>query len=217
MPKTFDPRPTPAQAINAQSFDAIVARIVGLYADASAEDVAAGREWYSTMQTMLAQAAHGRASVSTAAGILAATSPMVTVGRNLSITDTILTFDPARDARPAAADLRLGLHRNIDKGVSIRYGSDPADVLAPARTAAGEPTGAMKVWNFWRNIMGDTDGVTVDVWATRLALGCAVKSQPQAAAYRTIAAAYRAAAAQVGETPRDLQAIVWVAGRGSAW
>ena len=214
---TQDNRPTPAQAIASQTFADIVARIVSIYTNASHEDVAAGRTWYPTMQAMLAQAAHGRASMGTAAGILAATSPMVTVSRNVAITDTILSHDPARDARPDAAELRLGLHRNIAKGVSIRYGSDPADVLAPERTAAGLPTGAQKVWNFWNNIMGDTEGVTVDVWATRLALGCEVKSQPQAAAYRTIAAAYRAAAAQVDETPRDLQAIVWVAGRGSAW
>jgi S-adenosylmethionine:diacylglycerol 3-amino-3-carboxypropyl transferase len=63
---------------------------------------------------------------------------------------------------------------------------------------------------FWRNITGDLDAVTVDVWAARAATGDRSRDRVTAKQYQTIAAAYRAAADIVGANPRDVQAAVWV-------
>jgi hypothetical protein len=77
--------------------------------------------------------------------------------------------------------------------------------------AADWKTTALKVRSFVANILGDTDAVTVDVWAIRVATDGAEHAVRNDAQYREIADAYRTVAAEVGETPRDLQAITWVA------
>jgi hypothetical protein len=75
-----------------------------------------------------------------------------------------------------------------------------------------------KVRAFYANIMGDTDAVTVDVWAARVATGLTGKAAERAIGtakrYADVADAYRHAARILGVTPREVQAATWVAARG---
>jgi hypothetical protein len=70
---------------------------------------------------------------------------------------------------------------------------------------------------FARNIAGDLDAVTIDMWAFAAACGdLADKYLARAGSYETVANAYRIAAKRFGIKPAQMQAIVWVAIRGRA-
>jgi hypothetical protein len=58
--------------------------------------------------------------------------------------------------------------------------------------------------------------VTVDVWAARAAYGEWMPAWPEGHTYTRLARAYTAAADALGETPRDVQAAVWIHVRGAA-
>jgi hypothetical protein len=63
-----------------------------------------------------------------------------------------------------------------------------------------------KVIAFFLNIIGDENHVTVDIWATRAAVGRSIPGKDRA----LIAEAYRRAAKKRNVSPRDFQATVWV-------
>jgi hypothetical protein len=71
---------------------------------------------------------------------------------------------------------------------------------------------------FARNIAGDWNEVTIDMWAFRAACGdlAIEKYLARKGAYETVAEAYRIAAKKFGIAPAQMQAIVWVAIRGRA-
>ena len=72
-------------------------------------------------------------------------------------------------------------------------------------------TAALKVRSFVANIMGDTEAVTVDVWAARVCLAGQYDGRTIAIGrYRAMADAFRIVAPEAGLTPRDLQAVTWV-------
>jgi hypothetical protein len=75
-----------------------------------------------------------------------------------------------------------------------------------------------KVRAFYSNIMGDTDAVTVDTWAVRVATGRTGKHAEWTIGtkrrYAAVADAYRRAAVILGVDPRTVQAATWVAARG---
>jgi hypothetical protein len=73
--------------------------------------------------------------------------------------------------------------------------------------------GALKVRAFAMACSGDLSAVVVDRWAMYCATG--EKRVPSGDEYRMIAQCYTEVAAMVGETPADLQAILWVALRDS--
>jgi hypothetical protein len=126
--------------------------------------------------------------------VAAATSPACTVRTNLAWT---------REAVRTNGAARVGRYPNA-MAPRIRAALD-GDLLA---------VGGLKVTNFARAILGDTDAVVLDRWALRAAghgrITCTEKQ------YARIADEYRTAARSVGETPRDFQAIVWVVSRDSA-
>ena len=95
----------------------------------------------------------------------------------------------------------LGLRNPLEKAWRIRHGERPDRVL-----------GGEKVRRFWRNLAGDTDAVTIDVWMCRVVGIDQEKLTP--AIYAEVERAFQEAARIVGETPRDLQAILWFAIRG---
>lgn len=75
----------------------------------------------------------------------------------------------------------------------------------------------VKVWSFFRAIMGDPDAVTLDVWAVR-ALGVPISSGwlDSEGTYDMMAEAYREAARRLGIGAAECQAITWVVVRGAA-
>lgn len=168
-------------------------RLIRLYestADALRES---GRAWYPTAERVAAELGGDAVEQPKVAAIIAALSPQTRWRSNVEAANAVLWGD--------LAEARRHCYRaNIDKADRIARGADPADVL-----------GGPKVRAFWANLSGDTDAVTVDVWATRAAT--AGRRSDPGNAYARIANAYKAAAWAVGESPRDFQAIIWLAAR----
>lgn len=180
----------------------MVSRLTRVWADVSADDRRAGLAWYDRASAAADDIADRYGlDRSQAAGIIAAMSPRSRWSTNLRAAETIARA--AADGAPSAP--RVGLGDAVDKAWRIAHGE-------PAGLTLGGP----KVRAFWRNITGDRDAVTVDVWAARAATGRYDAPVPAGRRYARIAAAYRAAAHAVGVAPRDFQAAVWVHVRGAA-
>lgn len=183
----------------------MIRRLVRAYESATPEQVADGREWYSRAYVeALALSVGTDLTPRQCAGVIAALSPRVTWAQNLIRAARMVDIweHCRRDLEPPR--YRLGLGLSIDRAWRIVSGEGrPLDVLGGKKTRA-----------FYRNITGDRDAVTVDVWAARIAYGREVGLTDNR--YDTCARAYAAAAAKVGECPRDFQAITWIAARGSA-
>jgi hypothetical protein len=76
--------------------------------------------------------------------------------------------------------------------------------------------GYYKVNNFFKNIIGCVDCVTVDVWAARVALPDYTGASIKGNTYLEVEKAYQDAARAIcGINARDLQAVCWINVRGS--
>ncbi len=191
--------------------------VLAVWDGADAETRGYGAAWYG--------AAHARAAdlgarygftTAQAAGVIAALSPRVKWAPNVAAAEVVLSWaEDARDGLPVADVAALTrqcidtahhgiFSANVHKATHVVALADPLDGLNGPKERA-----------FYRNIMGDADGVTVDVWATRAATYGKLDGPRSRKQYADIAAAYVRAARCVGTTPRDLQAAVWVAYRGS--
>ena len=73
--------------------------------------------------------------------------------------------------------------------------------------------GGPKTRAFARNISGDREAVTVDVWACRVA-GIDETKLSRVGVYEAVAQAYRDAASVKGVDPATMQATTWVTARG---
>lgn len=190
----------------------MVARILAAYDMADRATLAEGRAWYPVMADTVRALAEGYGiPFERAVGVLAVTSPQCSVSENIRITDNILeAFSAGKEGPPSVHFVDA-----IWSAWSILEGD--FSPLEWHTTKAGVRTKAQKTRSFYRNILGETDYVTIDRWAARIAFGAEVINQPSSGCYRRVEAAYRDAAAQRNETPRDLQAIVWIVTRGKAW
>lgn len=189
------------------SYDDMVARLTDLIDAAPSSVWSAGLAWYpsfAAIADILAER-HG-VSFEAAAAALAILSPRCAVATSVFTADAVLgaytTGGP-----DAALQVQGVLPANVQRTV---------DWLEGDRHATDQDTGttltrSRKVRSFFANILGDDEPVTVDVWATR-AVGATVE-QPEGGAYVTIAEAYREVADHFGITPREAQAIAWVATR----
>ena len=122
---------------------------------------------------------------------------------------------------------RLRWNQNVEAITQlVLYGTLPAYVMqGPAKRArkalvAAEPMntfgkGAQKTLAFARNINGDVNAVTVDVWIMQV-VGITEQQLKMVGVYDAVAHAYRLAAKRRGFTPAQLQAITWIVVRGSA-
>lgn len=73
--------------------------------------------------------------------------------------------------------------------------------------------GGPKTLRFYRNILGDREAVTVDVWAARVA-GVDDALLTRKGAYAAVEYAYRLAARRRGVCPATMQATTWILARG---
>ena len=190
-------------------------RLLTHWAEATADDLAAGLAWYGRAE-QAAQSLADDTSLSprSAAGIIAALSPRNRWSVNVAQAAQVII------ARENGEDCpRVSTTHNRSLAWKIAHGADPADVL-----------GGPKVRAFFANITGDHDAVTVDTWAYRAATGdfrphptkngpymFAEIPAPQGAEYDLVARAFRECAKIVGVTSREFQAAVWVHVRGAAW
>lgn len=166
---------------------------------ATPEQIAQGLRWYADAHTTAAQlAAQYNLSIESVAGIIAALSPRITWEENVKGASHLLRTGSDRTV--------AGLRANRQKAKRILRGESPSSVL-----------GGKKVTSFYRNILGDTNTVTVDTWAARAAgLTDERVKLDRKRRYEKIADAYRTLAEVEGLEPRQAQAIVWLAIRAAS-
>jgi len=195
---------------------AMVRRITRAYRAAPPAARAAGLGWYDEARRV--------ASVidpfnpSRAAGVIAALSPRCQWSTNVVFAERVIA---AANAGRACPDVSTTANRRT--AWAIATGTAALDALGTV-ALSGRVVSGHKVRSFFANIMGDDQAVTVDVWAWAVATNQwrTHRGQriPQDATmtgreYEVIADAYRRAAAILGVTPRECQAAVWVAARGT--
>lgn len=186
--------------MNVQEHAAAVERILAAYDDASDETRRLGAAWYPTAGALAREMVRDERDVDVACGVVAALSPRCQWATNLAWAARVLAAKRNRKACPA-------IHTTAMRGQAWRIagGDHPLDVL-----------NGPKVRAFYRNLTGDTSAVTVDVWATRLALGREFVGAGPGKLYEDIASAYRCAAIERAQSPSVLQATTWIQIRGAA-
>lgn len=178
--------------------DTMVRNITRAFRKATPAHMAAGLGWYAEAYRVAAQIWPERPDL--AAGVIAALSPRCQWSTNQVWAAAVVHAARTGQACPAVHTTAMRAH-----AWRIANGEAPLDVL-----------NGPKVRAFWANIMGDTNAVTVDVWAVFVATGSKDAAQISTPArYAAVAAAYRRAAAILGVTPREVQAATWVAARGT--
>ena len=178
--------------------EAVVKRIVRTLNKADAVTVREGMEWYDE-------------------------------ARQLTVKLSLMSEYTTAQVAAAMAHLspRLRWNQNVEAITDlVLYGTLPAYVMqGPAKRAckalvAAEPMNtfgkrAKKTLAFARNINGDVNAVTVDVWIMQV-VGISEDQLKLTGVYDAVAHAYRLAAKRRGFTPAQLQAITWIVVRGSA-
>lgn len=174
--------------------------ILQTYLSATEEQRAQGENWYETARNAAKEFARDYGvSYRHAAGVIAALSPRTKWGTNKE--------DAKRVLRAASQGSEIvpkcsAYGTNVRKAWRIANGEAPAQVLSGPKVNA-----------FYRNICGDYNGVTVDVWAARVAEPYNHKFPGKQKHYDEIADAYRNVADAVNTFPAFLQATCWIAVR----
>ena len=178
----------------------MVMRILAHFDSATAMDLAEGLSWYHDAEALARELAdqHGY-TVEQTAGVIAALSPRTRWPTNAASARTMVIAAAAGFSKPPRLP---GYCANRDKAWRILTSGKPV----------GDILGGPKVLSFWRNILGDTNAVTVDIWAARAAEAHHFDARKAITGkrYERIADAYRLAAQARNVTPRDMQAAVWI-------
>jgi hypothetical protein len=167
-----------------------------LATDTNRED---GAQWYLLNQQALEELANGTGvSLETAAAVTAHLSPRVHWARNLVAAFNMLQGLPVTGVMSRSVN---GAQSALD---AYHNGQDPMWTLKGPKTK-----------NFALNLAGDTEAVTVDVWAFRVAFNGQLEDKvlTRAGVYQAVAQAYRTAAQRVGVTPSTMQATTWIVAR----
>lgn len=181
------------------TLETVVRRILRTWDRASRSDVEAGARWYDEAGTLAANmaAAHRGDGVDLerAASVIAALSPRTSWNRNVIGAAAFLVSGPA-------AARRVGcIARNVEKArLAKRLGFEAFGPTAP------------KTARFARNIAGDRESVTVDVWAMRV-VDLDENLLTRKGAYDAVEHAYRLAARRRGVDPSTMQATTWILAR----
>jgi hypothetical protein len=176
--------------------DTLAQNIRDAWNAASDDQKARGAVWYTVANQLAEQVGNG--DVRKGAGIISALSPRMRWERNVQL---------AMDAL-AGKEIR-GLGASIRKVEAILNGADPEYVL---------PMSA-KTGHFYRNMVdpSDTDAVTVDCWAYRVATRDWSAAGPKSAKdYSEVATAYRVVASELNKITNHVQAGTWNWARESA-
>ena len=177
--------------------EATVKRLCRIYDKADDATIEAGTTWYeATRMTCRHLADDYGYPLNVVAAAMAVLSPNITYAQNVDAIQKMVRAAADGLSEPVVS----GFGRNRRKAWDILLTRDTTLVTGP------------KVSNFYANIIGDENLVTVDIWATRAALGRDVPGRDFAAIQR----AYQTAARRRGVAPRDFQAVVWCVVRGGA-
>lgn len=181
--------------------DAMVANLTAIMERATNDQFDEGVAWYGVAQSAVVDmAARYNVTGMVSAGVIAALSPRTMWSVNVAAAEHMLATDG--EHYPGA------MASNETRALRVMRGADPLKAWSP-RTAP-------KIRSFYRNLIGDMDAVTVDVWASAAALCPAVAPEDVArvlarvGAYEAVSGAYRTLAGAYGVTPAIAQAVVWV-------
>lgn len=185
---------TVSRAVFGVTFDTIVARILRTFDRATSSDVESGARWYDEAGQLACELSGGDVTVEHAAVVIAHLSPRTTWARNVASAVELIHH---------GEKLAGVIGTNYERAARSLELVDPFESFGPT---------APKTLSFARNIAGDREAVTVDVWAMRVAnldetlLG-------RKGAYDAVAHAYRVAARRRGVDPATMQATTWVVAR----
>lgn len=203
MTHRLDRRPNAALSRIGTSTRATVDRIVCTYLEATDDQRAEGAAWYADASSVVDDLARvGGITREHAAAVVSHLSPRTSWTRNVTGAWSLVTSGIAPTC----------LRANVHRARAALRSTDPLSTFGPT---------APKTTRFARNILGDRDAVTVDVWAVRTALG--QRENPEqllrrAGVYEAIEHAYRLAARRLGTDPTTVQATCWIVERGrSGW
>lgn len=161
------------------------------------DQVEAGIAWYPNARREARRIARvSGLTLHRAAGIIAVLSPRRTWSTNIQF------------AEEAALGNPKGLF--ADRAEAIVQGARPLDVLSGPKVRA-----------FYRNILGDTEAITVDCWTHRAAAGDPAMHADRSSSllrsrYGKVAQAFRDVAPEFGLLPSQFQAAIWITIRGEA-
>lgn len=184
-----------------------IARLLAMYNRATEAEKDAGRNWYSDAREVVRELSRSNSvPFGTVAGVISALSPQTRWSANVA--GAIRVLNAFRNGEYEAPRNATLYYRNAAKAWSLLDGSLRVDqAFAPhSKTEA-----------FWHNLLGGESWVTIDVWMARVMEGKAFnrKRTIHPNMYVKYALAVQTAAAMVGETPAQFQAIVWITARGS--
>lgn len=172
----------------------VVDRIMATWGKATDSDKEAGATWYSEGEKIVDQlsAQTGR-SRETVAAVIAHLSPRTTWSRNVSgATSFLLT-----------GEAPFCMRANVDRAITAMGSKDPLGTINGPKTQ-----------RFARNLLGDSESVTVDVWAARVALGRDNEHLlERKGIYGALEHCYRLAARRAGVHPTTMQATTWIVAR----
>jgi hypothetical protein len=179
-----------------ESTRSVARRIVDTWERATPADCEAGARWYGDGEALIDElaAVSGRSREAVAA-VVAHLSPRTTWQRNCEGARALLATGEAPGCIGA----------NVDRAKRALLADDPMSTLNGPKTA-----------RFARNLLGDREAVTVDVWAVRVALGSrddAEQLLARVGIYGAIEHGYRVAARRVGVDPTTMQATTWIVAR----
>lgn len=178
----------------------VVANILDVWEQATPQNREDGAQWYLiNQQAMDVMAIASGVSIDTAAAVTAHLSPRIHWSRNLVAAHAVLMNTPVTGIMSRSLD---GARFAI---AAYFAGENPLFTLKGPKTR-----------NFALNLIGDTEAVTIDVWAGRVALGYRDdldKIMARAGVYDALAQCYREVAAAVGVSPATMQATTWIVAR----
>lgn len=173
--------------------ETLTRRILAVFARATAADIEAGASWYHEAQELaLSLGSSSGYGIEHAAAVISHLSPRTTWARNYSGAVYLMTYGEQGPGIIGA---------NHQRAVDSLASEDPESTF-----------GGPKTLRFYRNIIGDTEAVTVDVWAARVA-GVDETLLSRVGVYDAVEVAYQRAARRVGLEPSTLQATTWVVAR----
>lgn len=175
------------------TLETAVRRILRVLESATAADIESGATWYAEAGSLADDLAGGDVTREHAACVIAALSPRTTWARNVAGAVDMVRHNVARPAG------QIGT--NVDRAARVLKSGNPLDVLTGPKTN-----------RFARNIIGDTEAVTVDVWAARV-VGVTELELARVGVYDALEHAYRLAARRAGLSPSTVQATTWIVAR----
>lgn len=174
------------------SVETLTRRILRTFDRATASDVESGATWYDEARALAVSLAEWTdGDLERSAAVIAALSPRTTWTRNVEGATRLLAND------------------YIIPGLIGRNVTTAVDASNVGFAALNGP----KTSAFARNIAGDHDAVTVDVWAARVVDVDPDTQLGRKGVYDAVAHAYRLAARRRGVTPATMQATTWIVAR----